>query len=107
MHTEEKEIRFKFTNNNPYIVNQNDPLNITCVTDTNVYKSAEIDGPHTPIYTTTRVAGERRTVVYFVESAQAISTGVFWCVAVQVRDNQVKRISLNVTVKSKCYVFSI
>ena len=105
IYPEEREFQFKFINSEPYIINQNDPLNITCVTDTHAYKSAKIDGPHTPLHTTTLIVGEKRTVVYFVESAQTISTGVFWCVAVRTRDNQVKRISLNVTVESKFCVF--
>ena len=105
---EEKKHEFKFLNNNPYNVDQNTTLNITCVTDAYAFKSARIQADSSSVLVaigqqpiTTEVKGDDiRIVTYFVEYSQPY-TGVFWCITVRARTGEEQRLSLNVTVQSE------
>ncbi|XP_066912018.1 vascular endothelial growth factor receptor 1-like [Clytia hemisphaerica] len=100
-----KDIQFGFLNENPHMVNEESPLNITCISDPYIYKNVSITAPShlafalfTP-YVKTYTEDKQRITTYYVKKAKLSMNGVFTCIGALVRTGELRKIHLNVTVK--------
>ena len=88
-----------FLNPQPYIINEKDLVQITCVTDPSVYQGATLVRNGLPLTSKVHHEGTKKFVVFTLGPARLENSGTYSCQATIRRTGQLKVINLDVQVK--------